>query len=274
MRKLGEGGMSIVYLAEDMEESGRYAVKVLSPSLTADENAMARLRREAALGMQLEHPNVCHIVRLGDAEDGTVYAVMPFIEGELLADRRHRLGVLPLRDVVPWVSDIAAGLDRAHRLGIVHRDLKPENVMITHTAPEARERAVVMDFGLAKAQRAGAELERLTSTGIILGTPEFMSPEQLRGKPVDARTDVYALALIVYELLTGRLPFAGRTQQEMMIARLRSEPTPLRQQRPDLGFSEAVERVLARGMARESEKRYQSAPEMAQALEAATGESA
>ena len=115
-----------------------------------------------------------------------------------------------------------------------------------------------MDFGLAKERRADAELQKLTATGIILGTPEFMSPEQLRGKPLDPRTDVYSLALMTYEMLTGKLPFAGRTQQEMMIARLRSEPMPLRQARPDLDLPEAVEKVLAKAMQRNPDDRYQT----------------
>ena len=173
--------------------------------------------------MRLAHPNVCHIIRLGETQDGLVYVVMPFVEGEILSDRNNRLGTLPLAEVVRLVRDIAAGLHVAHELKIVHRDLKPENVMIC-TQPDGSERAVVMDFGLAKERRADAELQKLTATGIILGTPEFMSPEQLRGKPLDPRTDVYSLALMTYEMLTGKLPFSGRTQQEMMIARLRSEP--------------------------------------------------
>jgi serine/threonine-protein kinase len=123
-----------------------------------------------------------------------------------------------------------------------------------------------MDFGLAKERKAGAELQKLTATGIVLGTPEFMSPEQLRGKPLDARTDIYSLALMTYEMLTGKLPFHGRTQQEMMIARLRSEPTPLRKMRPDLGFPEAVERVLLKAMERNPDDRYQKASEFADAF--------
>ena len=131
---------------------------------------------------------------------------------------------------------------------------------------DGTERAVVMDFGLAKERRADAELQKLTATGIILGTPEFMSPEQLRGKPLDARTDVYSLSLMTFEMLTGKLPFAGRTQQEMMIARLRNEPIPLRQALPDVQFPEPVERVLLKGMSREADARHAAAPEFAAAL--------
>jgi len=267
IRKVGEGGMSFVYLASDVATQEQYAIKVLSAALSSDANAMARLRREASLGMRLAHPNVCHIIRLGETQDGLVYVVMPFVDGEVLSDRNNRLGTLDIAEVVRHVRDIAAGLHVAHELKIVHRDLKPENVMIC-TQPGGGERAVVMDFGLAKERRADAELQKLTATGIILGTPEFMSPEQLRGRPLDPRTDVYSLSLMTYEMLTAKLPFSGKTQQEMMIARLRSEPVPLRQASPSLGL-EAVERVLAKAMARDPNDRYQTAPEFATALAAA-----
>jgi eukaryotic-like serine/threonine-protein kinase len=264
-RKVGEGGMSFVYLAKDVASDEQYAIKVLSAALSSDANAMARLRREASLGMRLAHPNVCHIIRLGETPDGLVYVVMPYVEGEVLSDRNNRLGTLPLDEVVRFVRDIAAGLHVAHELKIVHRDLKPENVMICQN-PGGGERAVVMDFGLAKERRADAELQKLTATGIILGTPEFMSPEQLRGRPLDPRTDVYSLSLMTYEMLSGKLPFTGRTQQEMMIARLRSDPVPLRQAAPKLGGYEAVERVLQKAMQRDPGDRYQTAPEFATAL--------
>ena len=266
-KKVGEGGMSFVYLATDIADRGRYAIKVLSPALSQDTNAMARLRREAGLAIRLEHPNICHIIRLGETEDGMVYVVMPFVEGEILADRRHKAGHLPLALVAQWVSEISSGLHVAHELKIIHRDLKPENIMICKRA-DGVEYAVVMDFGLAKERKAGGELEKLTATGIILGTPEFMSPEQLRGKPLDARTDIYSLALMTYEMLTGKLPFTGRTQQEMMIARLRNEPIPLRIMRPELNFPPAVEKVLLKGMARNVDERYATAPEFAAAFAA------
>ena len=272
VKKVGEGGMSFVYLANDIATRERYAIKVLSAALSQDANAMARLRREAALGMRLAHPNVCHIIRLGETEDGLVYVVMPFVDGEILADRTNRRGFLPLPEVTRLLHDMATGLHVAHELKIVHRDLKPENVMVCKR-PDGTEYAVVMDFGLAKERKAGAELQKLTATGIILGTPEFMSPEQLRGKPLDPRTDIYSLALMTYEMLTGKLPFQGRTQQEMMIARLRSDPTPLRKMRPDLDLPEAVERVINKALQRNPDDRYQTTLEFSDAFSAAAGES-
>jgi len=268
-RKLGEGGMSFVYLATEVATGTRRAIKVLSPSLSQDATAMARLKREAALAGKVRHPNVCHIECMGQTPTGLVYVVMPFLEGEILSDRTYRLGQLPIDEVVPLIVEIAAGLHAAHEEQVVHRDLKPENIMIVR-GPDGRPHAVVMDFGLAKERHAGPELERLTATGIVLGTPEFMSPEQLRGKPLDGRSDVYALALITVETLTGALPFSGKSQQELMLARLRNEPTPIRKLRPDLRFPVSVERVLLKALARNPSDRYPSAPEFAAALAAAT----
>jgi serine/threonine protein kinase len=270
VRKVGEGGMSVVYLAIDVATRERHAIKVLSATLSHDANAMARLRREASLGMRLAHPNICHIMRLGETDTGLVFVVMPFLEGELLADRTTRLGRLGLAETVRLVRDIAEGLQLAHQLKIIHRDLKPENVMVTQNA-DGSERGVVMDFGLAKERRADPELQRLTATGIILGTPEFMSPEQLRGRPIDGRTDIYALALMAFEMLTGRLPFQGRTQQEVMIARLRSEPMALRTARADLDYTDELQRVFAKALQRSPDERYQTAPQFAEALAAAAG---
>ncbi|MBX3174359.1 MAG: protein kinase [Gemmatimonadaceae bacterium] len=268
VKKVGEGGMSYVYLARDVSSNERYAIKILSPTLSKDENAMARLRREAALGIRLAHPNVCHIMRMGETEDGLVYIVMPFVEGEILSDRNYRVGKTTLEDTATFITQIADGLHVAHKLGIVHRDLKPENIMICKKA-DGVEFAVVMDFGLAKEKKAGGELQKLTATGIILGTPEFMSPEQLRGKPLDPRTDIYSLSLMTYEMLTAKLPFEGSNQQAMMIARLRAEPIPARNRRPEI--PEAVDAVLLKGMAREANERYATAPEFAAALRAAIG---
>ena len=264
--------MAVVYVATDISTDERLAIKVLSASLSRDTVAMERLRREASFGMRLSHPNICHIMRLGESDGGLVYVVMPFVDGEVLADRTYRLGEIPLAEAVWIVRDVAAGLHAAHQLRIVHRDLKPENVMIC-ARPDGGERAVVMDFGLAKERLTSPDVQKLTATGIVMGTPEFMSPEQLRGRALDGRSDVYSLALMTYEMLTGMLPFQGKTQQETMVARLKNDPPAMRRLRPELPLSEAVERVVARGLARHLDERYQTAPEFASALAAAaTGE--
>ena len=223
VQRLGEGGMSYVYEARDLTRGETIAIKILSPKLSADTSSVQRLRREAGLAMRLEHPHVCKIMRLGETEDGLIYLVMPYLRGELLSDREGKVGQLPVEQGVEWLGQMCSGLHHAHRLHIIHRDLKPENVMLV-PSEDKTEKAVVMDFGLAKENRADPSVAKLTATGIILGTPEFMSPEQIRGRALDARSDIYALAVVAYEMFTAKLPFQGRSAQEMMIARLRGKP--------------------------------------------------
>src|SRR5437899_10215305 len=198
MKKLGEGGMSYVYLAKEISSGETVAIKVLSPRLASDKSSVERLRREAGLAMRLDHPNVCRILRLGESEDGLIYLVMPFLKGELLSDREVRSGPMDIPASVQLLQQMCAGLHHAHELQIVHRDLKPENVMLVRDDGSSAERAVVMDFGLAKERRADPAIAKLTATGIILGPPEFMSPEQIRGNPLDARSDIYALGLVPF----------------------------------------------------------------------------
>jgi len=267
-KKLGEGGMSYVYLAKEVGTGETVAIKVLSPKLGSDASSVERLRREAGLAMRLDHPNVCRILRLGETEEGLIYLVMPYLEGELLSDREVRQGPLPLDVGIPILVQICKGLQHAHDLQIVHRDLKPENVMLV---PDPKSpsgiRAVVMDFGLAKERRQEPEIAKLTATGIVLGTPEFMSPEQIRGKPLDGRSDVYALAILGFEMFTGQLPFQGKNAQEMMIARLRGKPKGLREVRSEMPVR--LETVLLKALSLDPAERYASVGEFGAALEGA-----
>src|SRR6202008_4204531 len=264
MKKLGEGGMSYVYLAKEISSGDTVAIKVLSPRLASDKSSVERLRREAGLAMRLDHPNVCRILRLGESEDGLIYLVMPFLKGELLSDREVRGGPMEMAFGVTLLKQMCAGLHHAHELQIIHRDLKPENVMLVPDDDGGPDRAVVMDFGLAKERRADPAIAKLTATGIILGTPEFMSPEQIRGKPLDARSDIYALGIVAFEMFTGKLPFQGRNAQEMMIARLRGQPVPVRQYKPD--FPAKLEKALMKALEANPENRYSTALEFAEAL--------
>jgi serine/threonine-protein kinase len=266
LKKLGEGGMSYVYLAKEISSEATVAIKVLSPRLASDKSSVERLRREAGLAMRLEHPNVCRILRLGESEDGLIYLVMPFLKGELLSDREVRGGPMDLPTGIALLQQMCAGLHHAHELQIIHRDLKPENVMLVPPDDGSPDQAVVMDFGLAKERRADPAIAKLTATGIILGTPEFMSPEQIRGKPLDARSDIYALGIVAFEMFTGKLPFQGRNAQEMMIARLRGQPTPIRQLRADT--PPAVEKALTKALQTNPDDRYTTALEFADALSA------
>ena len=264
MKKLGEGGMSYVYLAKEINSGDTVAIKVLSPRLASDKSSVERLRREAGLAMRLDHPNVCRILRLGESEDGLIYLVMPFLKGELLSDREVRGGPMDITLGVALLKQMCAGLHHAHELQIIHRDLKPENVMLVPDDNGGTERAVVMDFGLAKERRADPAIAKLTATGIILGTPEFMSPEHIRGKPLDARSDIYALGIVAFEMFTGKLPFQGRNAQEMMIARLRSQPIPIRSLRADI--PEPVERALTKALQTNPDDRFSTALEFGEAL--------
>jgi len=275
LKKLGEGGMSYVYLAKEISSDAIVAIKVLSPRLASDKSSVERLRREAGLAMRLDHPNVCRILRLGESEDGLIYLVMPFLKGELLSDREVRGGPMEMTLGVTLLKQMCAGLHHAHELQIIHRDLKPENVMLVPedggAAGGGVERAVVMDFGLAKERRADPAIAKLTATGIILGTPEFMSPEQIRGKPLDARSDIYALGIVAFEMFTGKLPFQGRNAQEMMIARLRSQPIAIRTLRPDI--PDAVEKALTKSLQTNPDDRFTTAIEFAEALTGGASES-
>ena len=270
VRKLGEGGMSFVYEAKDISTGESVAVKIMTPKLAQDKTAAERLRREAGLAMRLDHPNICRIMRLGETNEGLIYLVMPLLRGELLSDKEVREGPIPLEVGVPIMKQVCDALAVAHEQQIVHRDLKPENIFLCPD-PDGKLRAVVTDFGLAKERRAEPGIAKLTATGIILGTPEFMSPEQIRGKPLDGRSDIYALGLVAFEMFTGRLPFEGKSAQDMMIARLRGQPLPLRKARADLTFSPEFEKALMKAIEAEPNDRYQSAKELGDALEQAFG---
>ncbi len=268
-RKLGEGGMSYVYQAQEIGSGKQVAVKILIPRLSRDPASVERLRREATIATRLNHPNVCPILRLGETSDRLIYLVMPYLEGEPLSEHEARRGPFSVAEGIPLLGQVCNGLGHAHELQIIHRDLKPENVMLVPDPEEPTGfRAVVMDFGLAKERRAGPDVVKLTATGIVLGTPEFMSPEQIRGKPLDGRSDVYALAILAFELFTGQLPFTGKSAQETMIARLRGAPLPLRAVRPDLPSK--LEAVISRALSVNPAERYGSMAELAHAIESST----
>jgi serine/threonine protein kinase len=265
--RVGEGGMAYVYRAKDRETGRTVAIKVLMSRLIGDHEAVARLRREAQVAMRLDHPNVCGILAWGEAS-GMPYLVMPFLEGETLSRRETRHGPMPPALAVPLIMQLCRGLQHAHDAKVLHRDLKPENVMLVAEA-SGTERAVVMDFGLAKESVVGPELTKLTATGIVLGTPEFMSPEQIRGKPLDARSDIFALGVLGFELLTGRLPFEGNTAQETMLGHLTGQPVRLRQARSEL--PEGLARVIAQSIAHKPEERFQEMRDFEEALNAVKG---
>jgi len=262
--------MATVYLAQDLEHGRQVALKVLLPELLRDPGSVERLRREAAIAMRLDHPNVCPILGVGETPEGRIYLVMPYLAGEPLTDHEIRHGPLSVAEGIPLLLQICRGLEHAHGLHILHRDLKPENVMLVPNPGVAGGiRAVVLDFGLAKVLREEAELAKLTKSGLVLGTAEFMSPEQIRGRPLDGRSDVYALGVLAFEMFTGRLPFEGKSPQEMMLARFKGEPLRLRALRPELPAK--LEAVIARALAVDPAERFQSMKELGAALASVTG---
>jgi serine/threonine protein kinase len=248
MKKLGEGGMSYVYLAKEISSDETVAIKVLSPRLASDKSSVERLRREAGLAMRLDHPNVCRILRLGESEDGLIYLVMPFLKGELLSDREVRGGPMDMTLGVTLLKQMCAGLHHAHELQIIHRDLKPENVML-----DREGHVKVMDFGIAHSPAFGD-----TAPGAVIGTPSYMAPEQASGGgQIDARTDIYLFGLLLYEMYAGSA--VGQDLQPGRIAELLQEHRDV--------IPEAVAQVITRCLERAPSARYQSANEVAVALQ-------
>jgi len=261
-RKLGEGGMGQVYLAEHVKMGRRCAIKLMTPGTMNDPEAISRFNREAANASRINHPNVCQIYDFGETADGLIYLAMEYIEGRSLTDLLEETRTLALPRAAAIIAQCGDALQAAHDLGIVHRDLKPDNIMVV--TARGKDAVKVVDFGIAKAMGVEGSAQKVTKTGFVVGTPEYMSPEQLAGDPVDGRTDIYSLALVFYRAVTGRLPFEADTAQETMIKRLTDDPIPLTQARPDLRFPPGLQRVVDRALARSPEARYTSAAEFGQ----------
>jgi eukaryotic-like serine/threonine-protein kinase len=258
LQKLGEGGMGQVYLAEHVRMGRRSAVKVMSPNLARDPDAVSRFNREAANASRITHPNVAAIYDFGETADGLIYLAMEFVDGEPLTKIIQALGSLPLARAVNIARQTADALTVAHELGIVHRDLKPDNIMIGR-GREGADMVKVVDFGIAKASQS--EAQKVTRTGMVVGTPEYMSPEQLAGDKLDGRSDIYALGLVTFVMLTGKLPFPSDTAQEAMMMRLLEKPKTLAEMRPDLGWPPGLQAVFDKVLARKADDRYPVAGE-------------
>ncbi|HET7379860.1 MAG TPA: serine/threonine-protein kinase [Gaiellales bacterium] len=270
IKKLGEGGMGQVYLAEHVKMGRRSAIKVMSPAMVHDPDAVARFNREAANASRITHPNVCAVYDFGETPDGLIYLAMEFVEGEPLTAVIERDGALPLARATAIFKQTADALQAAHDLGIVHRDLKPDNIMVARTRDGA-DLVKVVDFGIAKAVGGDEAGQKVTKTGLVVGTPEFMSPEQLSGDKVDGRSDLYSLALVYFRMLTGTLPFQADSVQETMIKRLTDEPAKLAEVRPDLAFPDGLQQVLDAALARTPAERYQTVAKFADDVVAVAG---
>jgi serine/threonine protein kinase len=273
LKKLGEGGMGAVYLGEHVKMGRKSAIKVLTQSLAQDNEAIARFNREASNAARINHPNVCAIYDFGETKEGLIFLAMEYIEGESLTDLVQREGPLGPYRAADIVRQAGSALQAAHDLGIVHRDLKPDNIMITR-ARDGADMVKVVDFGIAKAM-GGEEGQKVTRTGLVVGTPEYMSPEQLSGDKLDGRSDTYSLALVLFKMLTGRLPFEADNAQEMMIKRLTDEPLRLNDAVTGANFPQRLQIVMDRALQRMPSDRHASAEEFTRdAVQAVQGAAA
>ena len=254
IRQLGSGGMGEVFLAEDTTLGRKVAIKMLPERSVGSDLARQRLINEAKAAAALDHPNICAIHEVGE-EDDCVFIVMQYIDGENLAQQIGRHALAPA-DVVDIGIQAAQALEAAHAAGVIHRDIKPQNIIVT-----ARGQLKVLDFGLAKLAAQDLAVtqtrERLTVAGTVLGTPAFMSPEQLRGLDIDARSDIYSLAVTLYECATGRSAFGGTTLVEVAMQVMSVTPTPPSELNP--AMPPALDAIIARAMAKDAAARYDSA---------------
>lgn len=258
IKKLGEGGMGQVYLAEHVKMQRKAALKVMNPGMNQDPDAIARFNREANNASKINHPNVCQIFDFGETPDGLIFLAMEFIEGQSLTALIEKTGSLPAPRAASIIHQAADALGVAHDYGIVHRDLKPDNIMIAKNR-DGSDMVKVVDFGIAKASTSDAQ--KVTKTGLVVGTPEYMSPEQLAGDQLDGRSDIYSLGLVAFNCLTGTLPFPSKSAQEAMIMRLTDQPKKLAEMKPDVQWPAELQAVMDKALARDANDRYQTAPE-------------
>ncbi len=255
--KLGSGGMSTVYLARDETLDRPVAAKVMHREMSEQPDQLERFRREARAVAKLSHPNIVAVIDAGE-DGGHPYIVFEYVEGENLKQRIKRLGPLDSQEAIAYAIEIARGLEVAHARKLVHRDVKPQNVLI-----DAEGRAKVTDFGIARQ----LEQQGVTDTGRVLGTTDYVSPEQAMGQGVDPRSDVYSLGVVLYEMLTGELPFSADTQVGVAMKHVNEELPDVQRRRPQLSAAAAL--VIERATSKDTSKRYASIREMVSDLETA-----
>ena len=259
LRKLGEGGMGVVYLADQLSFHRRVALKVLHGVYTSDEEFTERFRREARLAAMLNHAHIVTVYDFDQGEDGSLFIAMEYVEGRNLREIIQE-GRLALPEAVRFARQIAEGLDSAHRAGVIHRDIKPENIMVSNTNNEVK----LMDFGIAS-MKDTEEMSRLTRTGTIIGTPTYMAPERIERGQTDEKTDIYSFGILLYEMLTGDVPFAAPTPAAILVKQLQELPRPVRTIRAEIPA--ALEAVVMQAIKKEPQKRQATMGKIAQALQ-------
>lgn len=269
LKKIGSGGMGAVYKASQPEMNRMVAIKILHPKLADRKDLASRFRREARATSHLSHPNTVRVFLYGELDNGSLYIIMEFLEGKNLNQLVRKEGPIAPERAIPLLVQACAALEEAHNLGMVHRDLKPENIFITSQGG-IPDFVKLLDFGLAKVTerelRPGSVM--LTQEGMVFGTPEFMSPEQAQGKVLDRRSDIYSLAVIMYEVLTGKLPFDAKAPLEFVQLHVLKQPIFLDHRIPGKTFGGGLGKVLAKALEKRPEDRYQTASEFAEALKA------
>ena len=272
LQKIGSGGMGAVYKALQPAMNRMVAVKILHPKLANRKDLVSRFRREARAMSHLSHPNTVKVYLYGELDDGSLYIVMEYLEGRNLNQVVRKEGPLPVERAIPVLMQVCGALQEAHLQGIIHRDLKPENIFLS-TNGGLKDFPKVLDFGLAKVTerelRPGSIM--LTQEGMVFGTPEFMSPEQAQGHTLDARSDIYSLAVILYEVLTGKLPFDARTPMEYIQLHVTKPPIALDERVAGKTFPPGLGQVIAKALEKKPENRYASAAEFAEALKPFAG---
>jgi eukaryotic-like serine/threonine-protein kinase len=269
LQKIGSGGMGSVYRAYETAGNRMVAIKILHPKLANRADLVSRFRREARALMQLTHPNTVKVFSYDELEDGALYIVMEFLEGKNLNQTVRSEGPFALERALRVLIPASGALHEAHSAGIIHRDLKPENIFLVQTEA-LRDFPKVLDFGLAKVGerqlRPGSII--LTQEGMVFGTPEFMSPEQAQGKALTPASDIYSLATILYEMLTGKLPFDARSPMEFIQLQVVAPPIALNQRVPGRTFPAALEQIINRALSKRPDQRFSSAAEFAAAMQA------
>ena len=265
--RLGKGGMGEVYLAQHIAIGRMVAIKTLSAEMQGRPELAHRFLKEARTSSQVRHPNVVDILDFGHTDRGTAFFVMEYLEGEDLKTMLKRERVLTWEHTATIVTQVCAALAAAHHHGVIHRDLKPDNIYVLKQ--DGREVIKVLDFGIAKVISADGVPET-TRTGVLLGTPEYMSPEQARDEDLDARSDIYACGVLLYRMLAGRLPFRAKGFMSVLAMHMQNAPTPPRQLDPPSAITEAQEAVILRCLAKSPDDRYQSAEALAAAIRGAS----